>query len=135
MHAAAGRADNRVPEKRAIVPRLISVAGGEAVGMVGTHPPLQKSLANAGAKVVDLPSEPVDDLALTAPLAHLVVPVAAADDPWLAPGAAAATVRPGGAVLVGVRHRWTVGRRGGLSARNWSGDWSEPASWAARCSV
>lgn len=94
----------------------IPVAGGDMVGMVGTHPPLQKSLANVGAKVVDLPREPVDDLALATPLAHLIVLTATADDPWLAPGAAAATVRPGGTVLVGVRHRWAVTRRGGLSA-------------------
>jgi hypothetical protein len=93
----------------------LPVVPGDVVGMVGTHPPLQQSLAHAGAKVIDLPSEPSDDPSLPGPLAHLVVIAAEADDPWLAPGAAN-TVRPGGTVLVGVRHRWNALRRTGLSA-------------------
>lgn len=94
----------------------IPVVAGDVVGFVGTHPPLQQSLERAGATVTILPPEPSDDLPLTAPLAHLVMPVAGAGDAWLAPGVAARVVRPGGTVLVGVRHRWTVVRRRALSA-------------------
>jgi hypothetical protein len=92
----------------------IPVADGDVVGMVGSHPPLRKSLVNAGAIVVRLPRVPPADL--TEPLAHLVVPAAGPRDPWLAPGAVTATVRAGGTVLVGVRHRSIALRRGALSA-------------------
>lgn len=94
----------------------LPVVPGDVVGMVGTHPPLQQSLAHAGAKVIDLPPEPPDDRSLTGPLAHLVLLASRPDDPWLAPGAAAEAVCPGGTVLVGVRHRWNALRRTGLSA-------------------
>jgi hypothetical protein len=94
----------------------IPVAAGDEVGIVGTHPPLEQSLANAGAKVVAMPPEPSDNLPPAGQLAHLVVPAAVTKDPWLAPGVAAGAVRAGGTVLVGVRHRWTALRRTGLSA-------------------
>jgi hypothetical protein len=95
----------------------IPVAAGDLVGIVGTHPPLEQSLANAGAKVVAMPHRPADDPGPAVPLAHLIVLDADARDAWLAPGAVAGVVQVGGTVLVSVRHRWTVLRRDGLSAR------------------
>lgn len=94
----------------------IPVTPGDLVGMVGLHEPLERSLVNAGAKVVPMPRDPSGDPGVTDPLAHLVVLSDNLDVGWLAPGVAADAVGPGGTVLAGVRHRWNALRRSGVSA-------------------
>jgi hypothetical protein len=73
----------------------IPLAHGDLVGIVGTFPPLERSLANAGAKVVAMPHEPADVADAATSLAHLVVLASDTRDPWLAPGAAAGVIRAG----------------------------------------
>lgn len=93
----------------------IPVTPDDPVGIVGAYPALRRSLEAAGAQVIALPAAPPDGH--DGPrLAHLLVPLAQVDDPWLAPGMAAEWVRAGGTVLVGARHRWSVLRRQAWSA-------------------